>query len=392
MAFSDLLSWASDNPLDALEGSLTLYSAYQGNRDSSQATDDARALTAEDAARNQKIYELFAEGGNNLKATTDNLLSTYGSFGQVTPDTVLNNREYFADERSQEEAANRGEVDDLTLEDTLRLKGYESAFRDYADTQLDRAEGRVYGRDAQGQLDAPSAMDYSQIQDMLSKQFMDMRTDNTQRALDVQYSKALANIPEGLENSTLRVQMERSMADLASQKYNEDMMASIGDAQSYLSGLQQTASNQQNMTNAERNMQRSLLSDSLTYGTQTLANSQNSGKYGQGLATNIDAQTGMNIDEVNARNSMRNNTALSDYLTGISSVGAENKLANDYLSQVSQITTAPYQFTAAGQNAISNNGAMDSLSRLAATAGGISSGNMKAAGGWWDDLRKNYEF
>ena len=182
------------------------------------------------------------------------------------------------------------------------------------------------------------------------------------------------------------------MADLASQKYNEDMMASIGDAQSYLSGLQQTASNQQNMTNAERNMQRQLLSDSLTYGTQTLANSQNSGKYGQALATNIDAQTGMNIDEVNARNSMRNNTALSDYLTGISSVGAENKLANDYLTQVSQITTAPYQFTAGGQNQISNTGAMDSLSRLAATAGSISSGNMKAAGGWWDDLRKNYDF
>ena len=89
---------------------------------------------------------------------------------------------------------------------------------------------------------------------------------------------------------------------------------------------------------------------------------------------------------------MRNNTALNDFLTGLSSVDAENKLANTYLNQVQNLTTAPYSYTAKGMGGINNQAAMDSLSNIATAAANLSAGNMKAAGGWWDNIRKKYSF
>jgi hypothetical protein len=35
---------------------------------------------------------------------------------------------------------------------------------------------------------------------------------------------------------------------------------------------------------------------------------------------------------------------------------------------------------------------MDSLSNIATAASNLSAGNMKAAGGWWDNIRKKYSF
>jgi hypothetical protein len=195
-----------------------------------------------------------------------------------------------------------------------------------------------------------------------------------------------------MENSTLRVQMERSFADQAAERRNQDMMAAITDAQNYIGGLQQATSNQQNITNAERNMMRNLVGDALNYGTQTMQNALSGGAYGQDFANEIDAQYGRNISETSALQGMRNNTALNDFLTGLSSVDAENKLANTYLNQVQNLTTAPYSYTAKGIGGINNQNAMDSLSNIATAASNLSAGNMKAAGGWWDNIRKKYSF
>ena len=130
-------------------------------------------------------------------------------------------------------------------------------FREFADVKLREGRGdEVTSKMKKAKLTAPDTLKYAQLQDQIAMSFQNLRNQNTERALNRQYSKALANIPEGMENSTLRIQMERASQDAAREAYNNDMLAAVGDAQQYIAGLQQAASNQQNMTNAERNMAR----------------------------------------------------------------------------------------------------------------------------------------
>ena len=381
--------WIVNNPLDALEGATKIYGAVKSSNAAGDAAAASQALTNAQIERNDAIYELYADGGKLLRDNIQRLLAEYGDFGQVTPDIVNANQEYFATQRANQEAANRNTVNNMTKIDEMRLKGYEDAFRDFAANQLTDARSAVYAADQVGKDEAPDTLDFARLQDSLAVKFMALRDQDTQRALNKQYAKATAGLPPGMENSTLRVQMERSMADLSAQKFNENMMAAIGDAQNYIAGLQTAASNQQNMTNAERNMQRNLTTDTLNYGTTTLANSLKGGAYGQNFAGEINAQRGRAVAELDALLGLRNDTAMRDFLNGLSTTAAENRLANDYITQVSQITTAPYTYTASGQNSVNYGGAMDSLGSIANASASLAAGNTKALGDWWTTMRTN---
>ena len=390
MSWSDILKAVTDNPLDTIEGILKIRGAIQASNQSSAADDASATLTAEEISRNNEISALYAEGGTVLEDNLSRLLEDFGSFGQITPERMDEFKKYLSEERSKEESANVDLVDGMTEIDEMRLKGYETAFRDYAEGRITNAEGVVYGRDDVGQSNAPGSMDFAQLQDSLTTKFWGLRSQNTARDLDKQYARVNANIPEGMENSTLRVQMERQFADLSAERSNKDMLSAVGDAQQYISGLQSAASNQQNMTNAERNMERNLVTDTLNYGTGTLTNSINSGTYGQGLSRNINSQRGMAVDEVGSINSMRNNTALSDYLNGLSTLSAENKGANAFIGQVQQYSTAPYTYAAAGQNTVDNSNAFSALSDASENAAALSAGNTASAGKWYNDFNYNY--
>lgn len=368
MALSDVFDALTNNPLDTIEGILKIRGAIQSSNVSDAANDNSAALTAAEIDRNNEIAALYAEGGETLDNNLRRLLDEYGTFGQITPDKVEKFKEYFSNQRSSEEAANVDRVNNMTEMDEMRLKGYEGAFREYADQRIGGAEDVVYGRDALGRSNAPGSMDFARLQDSLTTKFWGMRSKNTARELDNQYSRVNARIPEGMENSTLRVQMERQFADLSAERSNQDMLAAVGDAQQYIAGLQGAASNQQNMTNAERNMERNLVSDTMQYATQGLTNSINSGTYGQGFSQNINGQRGMAITELGAEQGLRNNTAISDYMNGLSTVGAENKAANAYIGQVQQYSTAPYTYAAQGQNTIDNSNAFEALNNAAANA------------------------
>jgi len=390
MSWSDIWDGLTDNPLNTIEGILRVRGAIQSNDAADAASDASAELTAAEIDRNNEIAALFAEGADVMDNNIRRLLDEYGSFGQITPSTVDTFKEYFADQRAMEERANVNQVNDMTEVDEIRLKGYESAFREYADQRLGGAEDTVYGRDAIGKMNAPDTLDFAQLQDSLTTKFWGLRSQNTERALGEQYARVSARIPEGMENSTLRVQMERQFADLSAQRYNEDMLAAVGDAQSYIAGLQGAASNQQNMTNAERNMERNLVTDTMNYATQGLNNTINSGTYGQGYANEINSQRGRAIDELSAQQGMRNNTALSDFYNGLSTVSAENKAANSYLGQVQQLSTAPYTYAGQGQNSIDNSNAFEALSNASSSANALAGSNAASAGKWYNDFKMNY--
>lgn len=391
MSWTDILGPVGD-VVDIGLGVANLGSAIRTGRESSRLNDLTEAQITADINRNNEVSDLYAEGSSVMSDNLTRLLELYGDFGQVTPGTVNDFSEFVSKNRSAEETANRKQVDTLTAYDRARLSGMEDMFREFADVKLEQGKGEVYYQDQVAKLTAPDTFKYAQMQDMLSTQFMQMRNKNTERAINNQYSKALSNIPEGMENSTLRVQMERASSDAAREAYNNDMLASVGDAQQYIAGLQQAASNQQNMTNAERNMGRNLVTDSLNYGTTTLNNDLRGGQYGQDLYGNEKAMRGRNIDEIKGLQSMRNNTALTDYSNALSLTSSENALANDFINQTLGLSTAPYTYSADGQAGISNANSVAALGTMAANQATLANSQAAGLGGWWSNFRSNNNF
>lgn len=384
------MSWA--DVIDLAIGAATAGSAIRANNEAGRLNDLTEAQVMADINRNQEVADLYAEGSSVMSNNLQRLLAEYGDFGQITPSTINDFASFVSSNRAAEEAANRREVDNLTDYDRARLRGMEDMFREFADVKLREGRDEVYYQDEKARLTAPDTLQFAQMQDQIAMQFQNLRNQNTERALNRQYSKALANIPPGMENSTLRVQMERASQDAAREAYNNDMLAAVGDAQQYISGLQNAASNQQNMTNAERNMARNLVTDTLNYGTQTLRNDLAAGQYGQDYYGNEKAMRGRNIDEVNALQGMRNNTALMDYTNSLNLAGAENSLANDFINQTLDLSTAPYSYSADGQARISNSGSVSALGTMAANQQTLANSASKGLGGWWSNYKSVNNF
>ena len=384
------MSWS--NIIDIGMGVGSLISANRANNEAERLNALTEAQVTADINRNQEIADLYAGGAGVMSNNLNRLLTEYGDFGQITPSTINDFSNFVSTNRAQEEAANRREVDGLTSYDRARLRGMEDMFREFSDVKLEEGLDEVYYQDEKAKLTAPQTLQFAQMQDQIAMQFQNLRNQNTNRALDKQYSKALANIPQGMENSTLRVQMERASADAAREAYNNDMLAAVGDAQQYIAGLQGAASNQQNMTNAERNMQRNLVTDRLNYGTTTLNNSLRGGQYGQDYYGNEKAMRGRNIDEVGALQNMRNNSALSDYTNSLSLAGAENSLANDFINQTLDLSTAPSTYSASGQAGISNSNSISALGTMAANQQTLASQASKGLGGWWSNYKSVNNF
>lgn len=384
------MSWS--NIIDIGMGVGSLISANRANNEAERLNALTEAQVTADINRNQEIADLYAGGAGVMSNNLNRLLTEYGDFGQITPSTINDFSNFVSTNRAQEEAANRREVDGLTSYDRARLRGMEDMFREFSDVKLEEGRDEVYYQDEKAKLTAPQTLQFAQMQDQIAMQFQNLRNQNTNRALDKQYSKALANIPQGMENSTLRVQMERASADAAREAYNNDMLAAVGDAQQYIAGLQGAASNQQNMTNAERNMQRNLVTDRLNYGTTTLNNSLRGGQYGQDYYGNEKAMRGRNIDEVGALQNMRNNSALSDYTNSLSLAGAENSLANDFINQTLDLSTAPSTYSASGQAGISNSNSISALGTMAANQQTLASQASKGLGGWWSNYKSVNNF
>jgi hypothetical protein len=384
------MSWS--NIIDIGMGVGSLVSANRANNEAERLNALTEAQVTAEINRNQEVADLYAGGADVMSNNLNRLLTEYGDFGQITPSTINDFSTFVSTNRAQEEAANRREVDGLTSYDRARLRGMEDMYREFSDVKLEEGRDEVYYQDEKAKLTAPQTLQFAQMQDQIAMQFQNLRNQNTNRALDKQYSKALANIPPGMENSTLRVQMERASADASREAYNNDMLAAVGDAQQYIAGLQGAASNQQNMTNAERNMQRNLVTDRLNYGTTTLNNSLRGGQYGQDYYGNEKAMRGRNIEEVGALQNMRNNTALSDYTNSLSLAGAENSLANDFINQTLDLSTAPSTYSAQGQANISNSSSISALGTMAANQQTLASQASSGLGGWWSNYKSVNNF
>lgn len=371
------------NNSDTIDGLMALYGLYDGLTSSNEAEGNLDGYTADQIERQNQINALFTEGGDLMRTNIERLLTEYGNFGQVTPDIVDSITEYLAGERSAEEQANIATVNSMTREDENRFVSFEDAFRGLATDTMDSLGAEVRDADAYARMVAPDTLDYAQMQDSITQKFLAMRQGATQKYLNEARAKASANMDPGLMNSTLAVQTEKALGALAADRYAQDVLDSVSDANSYLTGLQQLASNDQNMTNAERNMQRNLLADKYGLSGSALDQMLTGSSHGQNTADNMNSLRYNAINELGQQQGLRNNTAMTDMLNGYSIVGSENTLANNYLTQVTNTSTAPYTYAAGGMNSINNVGStMDSLNAAANSANSIAAGNMAGFGDW----------
>lgn len=385
--FDDLLGFVGGNS-DTIQGLMSLYGIYDSVSNANDASDSLEGLTTDQIERANQLTALYAEGGDVLRTNIKNLLEEYGNFGQVTPDIVDSFTEYFAKQRAAEETANIASVDSMTGEDKRRLMGFEDAYRDYMTGIINSNDDATYSADRYAKDTAPSTLDFARLQDDLTMKFYGMRKQMGDRAIAVQQAKVDASMPAGLERSTLAVQAARSMADLQSQQESENILAAIGDAQNYIAGLQNSASNEQNLTNAERNMQRNLRADVLNNAASEANIALTGGAYGQDYASNINSLRPYAIGELGAQQGLRNNTAITDAMSGLNYTSAENTLANSYIGQVGGLVTSPYSFTADGTTGLVNtSGTLSALGNLTENYATIASSNMAGAGDFVRSLK-----
>ena len=384
--WEDLTNYMTENPLDTIEGLAGLYSLFDSSQRAADADKDFSEYTAEQIARDNQIYSLFAEGGETVRNNMKRLLEEYGSFGQITPELIDTFTERFATARAEQDASNKSTIEGMEQVDKDRYIDLEDAFREYVATAFGRAGEEVYAADAAAIADSKGGMDYAQMTDEIAQTFYDIRSRNSQRTMDETYARAVANLPAGMENSTLAVQMQRSMADMAKQQADADLLASINDAQTYIGGLQTTASNEQNITNADRNMARTLLADKYGISETQLNQLLSGGKYGAGMATDLN-NIGMNaITELGAMYGLEDDTAYSDFIRGLEAASTESGVATDYISKIVDMTLAPYEFTASGSAAINTSGTMNALSTSASNASKLADANAAGFGDWLSDI------
>ena len=362
-----------------------LISAWQSGEAAADAASMSEAQIAAAMRAAEQVRAYYKEGGEAMSSNMQALLETFGNFGQVTPDNLNTFVKKVAEWRTTEDEGDeeeydtdltdlKGQISTLTGIDQENLTNTEGAFRSLADYVLGESDDLYTTRDADAKANAPSSLDYAQQFDGLASKFTNLRMQNAKRAIDTAYGDALASLPAGFENSTMRVAMATSLADYSAQQQNQAILDGITDAQNYLGGLQTVASNEQNITNAERNLVSGLTTSGASYASTGVNNMINSGNYGIGYANTYSDLDGTNLNYASALNnspftfrknmeSMNTGTALSDYTAGSTLMNNNAASASNYIDTVTGYITNPYSYAATGANNASgtmNNAAINS--------------------------------
>lgn len=354
------------------------------NSRANKAANQQAALTAAEIARNERIMELYEQGSEEMKAVMEELYGSFGTYDDVSVDNFKGMRDFFSLNRQLEDKINRGEINDEEARDLQMLFNLERDFREKANIVYNQSSNRVDDQDAIFDYNAPSTYDMAPQIDRLAQKFINARMGNAERAIDAQYSKGLANIAPGMENSTLRVQLEKNAADLRATALNDAMLEGVKDALYYTQGVQGVTAGEQTMNLAERNFGQDLLSNASDLATALVNNEINMGNYGMDVYGNYNDARTQAIDDLAGIQSLRTDAALQDWITGLNTMNAQSGIFNDYIRSQMDMAASPYKFAADGASAGSYGTALNSLNSLTSTM--ISNAENAASGfGTWLD-------
>ena len=450
---------------DVVELWSTIQAVQNGNKTQAQL-DEAWAASSEATKASLEMMlssqEDYSEGGDAMMENLKTLTDEFGTFGQISPDIFEEFAEYLSTQRSNEESSNaslvseaitqyKKDVKDLSDEDLLELDKLEKNFRDMSDEDLTHLYGNTVNRDINSAAGAPNVDDYlsalelrdeealgaapdimekSRQTDEVASKFFQLRQANSDKAINEQYEQARVDLPDGMRNSTMAVQLEKARMNLAAEKANENLLAAFDDAYAYMNNVTGSTEAQQNLGMNERNMSRNIYGDSIgaTTSNQALgmnernmtrnlrgdAVNENSvmftnalagGNYGQGKFSLQKGLDGMNltyantlnnapIGDINSLRSMRNNTAMTDMNNALTAVSNRADVAQGYINNTMDIYSKPYSYTAGGYNETNTagKGTIGGLSSNVSYAANAATQAGSAVGSMYDTLEKKGYF
>ena len=322
---------------------LTGLNMIKSNERANTASNEQSALTAAEIARNERIMSLYDTGSREMRAAIEAAYSQFGGFDQISSAGFNSMRGMFSNARELEELVNASEVVDRSTGYQNTIINDESRFR-----------GNASSRYNQGRSE----------QDEMIGRFADLRNQNTDRAVAEARARASAKIPEGLENSTYAIQMERSLTDMEAQAYNQNLIDAMSDAQTYIKG-------------------------NLDYSTTRSAADIEGGRYGMEFADNKIGTYRGAIDDTKNLQGMRNNTYLKDYETGLGTMNKTSAVFRDYAASKGTEAAGTYKFAADGTNLAGFGTALTSANN-ASTRMATSAENAGSAFGTWLDRTLDY--
>jgi len=322
---------------------LTGLNMIKSNERANTASNEQSALTAAEIARNERIMSLYETGSSEMRAAIEAAYSQFGGFDQISAAGFNSMRGMFSNARELEELVNASEVVDRSTGYQNTLINDESRFRNNASSRYNQGRSE---------------------QDEMIGRFADLRNQNTDRAVAEARARASAKIPEGLENSTYAIQMEKSLTDMEAQAYNQNLIDAMSDAQTYIKG-------------------------NLDYSTSRSGDDIAGGRYGMEFADGKIGMYGGAINDIKNLQGMRNNTYLNDYVTGLDTMNKTSSVFRDYAIGKGNEAAGTYKFAADGANLAgfgtaltSSNNASDRMADAADNAG--------TAFGTWLDRATDY--
>lgn len=363
---------------NAVMTGLTALSTLSSNNKANKAMDQQNALTAAEIARNEKIMELYEQGSEEMKNVMSELYGSFGNYDDISPENFRSMRDYFSVARQVEEAVNEGKIDAEEARDLQFLFNVESDFRDKSMRWMRQGEGRVDDQDAIFNYNAPSTYDMAQDIDKIASKFINARMANAQGAADRMYSKGAADLARrGLLSdqgnqgrgggSTLEVELARSAADFEQKALNDAMIAGMDDALRYTKGVQETTAGEQLMNLTERKFGQDLIKNASQYANDAVTREINMGTYGMDVYDNYNDARTQAITDLGLIQGLRNDAALNDWLTGLTTMNTQSGIFNDYVADQMQMAASPYKFAADGGTSAGFGNALTSASGIADT-------------------------
>lgn len=363
---------------NAVMTGLTALSTLSSNNKANKAMDQQNALTAAEIARNEKIMELYEQGSEEMKNVMSELYGSFGNYDDISPENFRSMRDYFSVARQVEEAVNEGKIDAEEARDLQFLFNVENDFRDKSMRWMRQGEGRVDDQDAIFNYNAPSTYDMAQDIDKIASKFINARMANAQGAADRMYSKGAADLARrGLLSdqgnqgrgggSTLEVELARSAADFEQKALNDAMIAGMDDALRYTKGVQETTAGEQLMNLTERKFGQDLIKNASQYANDAVTREINMGTYGMDVYDNYNDARTQAITDLGLIQGLRNDAALNDWLTGLTTMNTQSGIFNDYVADQMQMAASPYKFAADGGTSAGFGNALTSASGIADT-------------------------
>lgn len=363
---------------DILMTGLTALNTLSSNNRANKALDQQNALTLAEIERNKKIMELYEQGSEEMKNVMSELYGSFGTYDDISVENFKGMKDYFSTARQLEEAVNEGKVDAEEARDLQMLFNLESDFRDKSMRWMRQGEGRVSDQDAIFDYNAPSTYDMAQDIDKIASKFINARMANAKGAADRMYSKGAADLARrGLLSdqgnqgrgggSTLEVELARSAADFEQKALNDAMIAGMDDALRYTKGVQETTAGEQLMNLTERKFGQDLIKNASQYANDAVTREINMGNYGMDVYDNYNDARTQAITDLGLLQGLRNDAALNDYLTGLSTMNTQSSIFNDYVADQMQMAASPYKFAADGGTNAGFGNALSSAENLTST-------------------------